>query len=95
VINNSGYNPVGPVQNAWRANGDLANDGGGNAGPTSAKVYTVRHSPKTVIVTQGNVSEIVIDGTLTGVSMGIFKLGIGETIAITFTSPPAVAVWAE
>ena len=40
-------------------------------------------------------SEIAIDGTPTGVSTGIFKLQIGETIAISFTVAPTTAVWAD
>jgi Right handed beta helix region len=95
AINNSGYNPVGVIQNPWQASGDLTNDGGGSPGPTSAKVYTVRQSPKTIIVAQGEVTEITIDGISAGVSSGVFKLGIEETIAITFTHAPTTTVWAE
>jgi hypothetical protein len=95
VINNSGYNPVGLVQNPWLASGDLTNDGGGSATPTSAKVYTVRQSPKTIIVAQGDVTEIAIDGMQTGVSSGVFRLGIEETIAITFAAAPTTTIWAE
>ncbi len=95
AVDNAGYNPVGPVQNPWRANGDLTNDGGGNATPASAKVYTVRQSPKTIVVANGNVSDIAIDGMPTGTSAGAFKLGLGESIAITFTAAPTTAVWSE
>jgi hypothetical protein len=68
---------------------------GGSSRPASAKVYTVRQTPKTIIVAQGDVADIVIDGTTTGVSTGAFKLGIGETIAITYASAPTTRVWAE
>jgi hypothetical protein len=95
VINNSGYNPVGLIPNPWRANGDLTNDDGGSSRPASAKVYIVRQTPKTIIIAQGDVTDIVIDGTSTGVSTGAFKLGIGETIAITYSSAPTTTVWAE
>jgi hypothetical protein len=95
AINNAGYNPVGLVQNPWRGSGDLTNDGGGSINPASAKVYTVRQSSKTIVVSGGNVSEIAIDGIPTGVSTGIFKLGIGETIAIAFEVAPTTAVWAD
>jgi len=95
VINNSGYNPVGLIPNPWRANGDLTNDGGGSPRPTSARVYTVRQTPKTVIIAQGDVTDIVIDGTSIGVFTGVFKLGIGETIAITYSSAPTTTVWAD
>jgi hypothetical protein len=95
VINNSGYNPVGLIPNPWRANGDLTNDDGGSSRPASAKVYIVRQTPKTIIIAQGDVTDIAIDGTSTGVSTGAFKLGIGETIAITYSSAPTTTVWAE
>jgi hypothetical protein len=95
AINNAGYNPVGLVQNPWRGTGDLTNDGGGSASPASEKVYTVRQSPKTIVITGGNVSEIAIDGIPTGVSTGILRLGIGETIAITYTVAPTTAIWAD
>jgi len=95
AINNAGYNPVGLVESPWRGTGDLTNDGGGSANPASEKVYTVRQSPKTIVITGGNVSEIVIDGIPTGLSTGILRLGVGETIAITFTVAPTTAVWAD
>jgi len=95
VINNSGYNPVGAIANPWRATGDLTNDGGGSADPVSGQLYTVRQSPKTIVIADGSVSEIEIDGTPTGLSAGAFKLGIGETIAVTYNSSPTSTVVAE
>ena len=88
VINNSGYNPVGIITNPWRPTGDLTNDGGGSADPVSGRRYTVRQSPKTIIITGGAVIKIEIDGTPVGLSAGVFKLGIGETIVVTYTSLP-------
>jgi hypothetical protein len=95
VINNAGYNPVGAVANPWRSTGDLTNDGGGSAAPVSGRLYTVRQSPKTIIITGGVVTQIAIDGTPTGLSAGVFKLGIGETIAVTYTSSPTSKVVAD
>ena len=95
VINNSGYNPVGTIANPWRATGDLTNDGSGSADPDSGRTYTVRQSPKTIVITDGDVSEIEIDGTPTGLSAGVFKLGIGETIAVTYSSLPTSTVVAD
>jgi Right handed beta helix region len=86
VVNNSGYNPVGIIINPWHSNGDLTNDGGGGPDPVSGRVYTIRQSPKTIIITGGAVTQIAIDGTLTGLPAGVFKLGIGETIAVTYSS---------
>jgi hypothetical protein len=95
VINNSGYNPVGAIANPWRATGDLTNDGGGSAEPVSGRLYIVRQSPKTIIITGGAVAQIAIDGSPTGLSAGVFKLGIGETIAVTYSSTPTTKVVAD
>ncbi len=95
VVGNSGYNPVGIIPTPWHLSGDLMNAAGGSPGPASGKSYTVRQTPKTVIVTGGKVSEIAIDGAPTGVSTGVFKLGIGETIAVTYSSAPTTRVWAD
>jgi hypothetical protein len=95
VINNSGYNPVGIITNPWRPTGDLTNDGGGSADPVSGRLYIVRQSPKTIIITGGVVAQIAIDGTPTGLSTGVFKLGIGETIAVTYSSTPTTKVVAD
>jgi hypothetical protein len=95
VINNSGYNPVGIIANPWRPTGDLTNDGGGSADPVSGRLYTVRQSPKTIIIMGGVVTQIAIDGTATGLSAGVFKLGIGETIAVTYSSLPTSKVVAD
>jgi hypothetical protein len=98
VINNAGYNPVGTIPDPWPASGgDLTNDiTAGNPNPQSGTVYTVRHSPKTIVVTGGEVSQININGMDTDLTAGVFKLGIGETIAVTYdTEIPNSAVFAE
>jgi len=95
VINNAGYNPVGTIALPWHANGALTNDGGGSANPVSGRLYTVRQSAKTIIITGGIGTQIAIDGTATGLSAGVFKLGIGETITVTYHSPPTSTVSAD
>jgi len=95
VINNSGYNPVGTIALPWHPNGVLTNDGGGSADPVSGRLYTVRQSPKTIIIAGGPGTQITIDGTPTGLSAGVFKLGTGETIAVTYASPPTSHVSAD
>jgi len=98
VINNGGYNPVGAIPAPWPASGgDLTNDvTAGSPNPQSGTVYTVRHSPKTIVVTGGDLSQITINGVDTGLIGGVFKLGIGETIAVTYdTLVPTTAVFAE
>jgi hypothetical protein len=98
IVNNAGYNPVGDIPNPWPAiGGDLTNDvAAGSQNPLSGTVYTVRHSPKTIVVTGGDLSQITINGVDTGLIAGVFKLGIGETIAVTYdTQIPTSAVFAE
>ena len=95
VVDNSGYNPVGTIANPWHSSGELTNDGGGSHDPVSGRVYTVRQSPKTIIISGGTVTQIAIDGTPTGLPAGAFKLGIGETIAVTYSATPTSGVSAE
>jgi hypothetical protein len=98
VTNNFGYNPVGIISNPWPSNTtDLTNSVSlGSATPQSGTVYTIRHTPKTIVVTGGDVSLILINGADAGSTAGTFKLGVGETIAINYSiSPPATLVFAE
>ena len=98
VINNSGYNPVGNITNPWpKHGGDLTNNvAAGDASPQSGTSYTVRHSAKTIVVTGGDVSHIAINGINSGLTAGVFKLGVGETIAVTYDKlVPTTAVFAE
>jgi hypothetical protein len=98
AANNSGYNPIGNIPDPWPAHGaDLTNNvAGGQPAPRSGVPYTVRHSAKTVVVTGGDVQQILINGVITGLTTGVFKLGLGETIAVTYNSPaPVTAVFAE
>jgi hypothetical protein len=70
--------------------------GGPSFGPIRLQdCDTVRQSAKTVIVTAGAVTGIAINGTSTGLSEGVFKLGIGETIAVTYSVTPTSTVWAD
>jgi hypothetical protein len=98
VANNSGYNPVGNITNPWPAHGgELTNNvAAGNANPQSGTSYTVRHSAKTIVVAGGHVSQIAINGINSGLTAGVFKLGLGETIAVTYDMlVPTTAVFAE
>jgi hypothetical protein len=97
LINNFGYNPVGAIPNPWPANGgDLTNNvAAGSPSPQSGTVYTVRQTPKTIILTGGTVTQITINGVATGLVAGVFKLGIGETIAVSYDTAPTTALSAE
>jgi hypothetical protein len=98
AVNNPGYNPVGSIPNPWPSNGtDLTNQvRSGSAAPKSGTIYTVRHTPKTITITAGDVSQIRINGADAGSIAGTYKLGVGETIAVTYNnSPPATLVFTE
>ena len=88
------YNPIGTITTPWpAATGDLTNLAAAQAAPTSAAVYTVRWTPKTIVISGGTMSSpIEINGSSTGLNSGMFKLGIGETIKVTFSVAPTVAV---
>ena len=98
VANNFGYNPVGVIASPWPSTGtDLTNNVvAGNDNPQSGTTYTVRHTSKTIVITGGDVSQILINGVDSGSLASTFKLGVGESIAITYnSSPPATLVFAE
>jgi Right handed beta helix region/Pectinesterase len=97
LIDNFGYNPVGVIPNPWPANGaDLVNNvPSGNPNPQSGTVYTVRQTPKTIILASGTVTQITINEVITGLVAGVFKLGIGETIAISYDIAPTTAIFVE
>jgi hypothetical protein len=98
LASNFGYNPVGAIASPWPSGGtDLTNRvTAGNAAPLSGARYTVRHTSKTIVISGGDVAGIQIDGAETGLTAGVFKLAVGETIAISYGSaPPATLVFAE
>ena len=89
---------MGSIASPWPLSGtDLTNNVvSGNTAPQSGTAYTVRHTPKTIVVTGGDVSQILINGADAGSTAGTFKLGVGETIVITYNaSAPTTAVFAE
>jgi hypothetical protein len=95
---NFGYNPIGVIASPWSSNGtDLTNNvASGNDSPQSGTTYTVRRTSKTIVVTGVDVSQILINGVYSGSKADTFKLGVGESIASTYNSPPpATLVFAE
>ena len=98
AVSNLGYNPAGVIANPWPANGgNLTNVvPAGKAAPENGALYRVCHTPKTIVISGGDVSEIVVDNADTASQEGAFKLGVGETIAITYgISAPNTLVFAE
>lgn len=95
VENNIGYNPVGTVSTPFPATaGVVSNVAAAQSVPTSNTVYTIAWSPKTIIISGGTVSSIAINGVTTGLTAGVFKLHVGETINVTHSSNPTVTVYA-
>lgn len=84
---------MGVIANPWRATGDLANRRKGQLGSGERPAL---HGPAKP---QGNRYYerlgIEIDGTPTGLSTGVFKLAIGETTAVTYSSSPTSTVVAD
>ena len=98
AVHNFGYNPVGGIINPLPLNNsDLTNAvAAGVSTPESGATYTVRHTPKTISVAGGDVSQILINGVDAGSTGGTFKLGVGETIAISYgSSAPTTSIFAE
>lgn len=91
VKDNTGYNPVGIITNPYpAATGNLTNLEAAQAYPTSEAVYTVVYTPKTVIVGGGTISAIDVNGLTTGLTSGVFHLGVGETIKVTHSVNPTI-----
>lgn len=97
IKDNFGYNLKGAAGAAVATPfptgvGNVTNTASTNAAPDSAVVYTNVTSPKTYTVTAGTVSEIMINGIVSGATTGAFMLGIGDTIKVTYTVTPTVTV---
>ncbi len=98
IIGNFGYNMKGAagavIATPFSAGaGNVTNTASTNAAPTSATLYTNVTSPKTYTVSGGTVSEIAINGIASTAAIGgVFNLGIGDTIKITYTVAPTVVV---
>lgn len=75
VANNPGFNPVGL----------LSGPGVGTSGVATVNPWGV---PATIYVTGGTVSNVAINGNATGLSGGMFRLGPGQSITLTYSSPP-------
>lgn len=100
VKNNMGYNAVGTITNAFTTtgSGDILNVSQPTnpaALPATGTTWTNRFTSKTITVTGGTVSSISINGSASVGTSGMFKLGVGETINITYSVAPTVTVRAE
>ena len=95
VFNNRGYNPKGVVANAYTvAAGNIQDNAGAQAFPTSNTNYTITHSPKFITIYGGTVTSISIDGTATGLTSGGFYLSPGQVLNVVWTGQPSSVVYA-
>jgi hypothetical protein len=96
IFSNRGYNPFGLITNPYTSNTGYINDSAANqAFPATTVVYTVSHSPKLITIYGGTVSEIKVDGVVTGLTTGAFSLQPGQTFKVTHSSNPSSAVIAQ
>lgn len=72
--------------------GNVMNYPSTNAVPDSGVLYTNVHSTKNYTVSGGTVSAIEINGISAAILGGAFKLGIGDTIKVTYSVAPTVVV---
>ena len=97
-VNNEGYNPIGVISTPFASSGsgDITNSSQGADVPESRTTWTVKLTPKTIIVTGGTISSLSVNGVSIGTGADrVFKLNIGETISITYSAAPTVTVRAE
>jgi hypothetical protein len=89
VVNNCDYSPVGTITNPWpKIGADLTNRvNGGTASRQSGVTYTIRQTPKTVVVSGCNIFRHRGQWSQ-GTASGAFKLGVEESITFVYQSPP-------
>jgi hypothetical protein len=102
VHNNTGYNPRGNIATPYSAAaGPLDDAAKAQAFPTSATLYTVRFSPKLIVIGGGTITNVQIDGIATGQAGAgspatAYRLEPGQTFLCTWTVQPTInGVWAE
>lgn len=73
--NNIGYNPVGPLA--------------APSVPASGTVFTHSFAVDcTIYISGGTVTDIAVQGTSTGLTSGAFRVGVGQTIKLTYSVAP-------
>ena len=93
MINNTGYNPVGPIAHPISGISAYLVDLGGNSTWISGRVYTNTGSPKVLNISGGTVSFVAQNGvtlfTATGCTV---TLQPGDTFSVTFSTAPTINV---
>jgi hypothetical protein len=97
IENNAGYNPIGYISSPISSGGITLVDSGSSSTWTSGTTYTNWESPKTLYISGGRVTAIVVDGQVlytTATSVSI-TLQPGDTFSITFSSAPTIKVFGQ
>ena len=93
MINNIGYNPVGPIASPISGSTAYLVDSGSNSTWISGMVYTNTGSPKVLNISAGTVSVVAQNGvtlfTATGCTV---TLQPGDTFSVTFSTAPTIKV---
>jgi len=93
---NGGYNPVGNVATPYPvAAGNLDDVAAAQAFPTSNVNYTVVGSPKLITIYGGTVTNIQVDGVVTGLTSGAFRLEPKQILKVVWTVQPSSLVYAQ
>ncbi len=86
ITNNVGFNPTGPF-------GSGANPANPVLPASGVPLRNTYGYPVMVTVVGAGVSDVAIDGTSTGVTGGVFTIGPGQTIALTYGAAPSWKWW--
>lgn len=101
VTNNMGSNPIGVITNPFTTSGsgdilNVSQPTNPAALPAIATTWTNRFTPKTITITGGASVVTAINGaTVATASPFICKLGVGETINVTYSGTPVFKVYCE
>ena len=93
MINNTGYNPVGPIASPIAGNTAYLVDSGSNSTWISGMVYTNTGSPKVLNISGGTVSVVAQNGVTLFMATGCtVALQPGDTFSVTFSTAPSINV---
>ena len=95
VINNPGYNPKGYIANPIAATTySIIDMGGTNSTWVSATTYTNFQSPKTLYLSGGTITALIVDGQTLFTTAGSYAivLELGDTFSVTFSAAPTITV---
>jgi hypothetical protein len=76
IANNPGFNPVGLLS-------------GPSVGASTVATVNPWGVPVTIYITGGTVSNVAINGNATGLTSGMFRLGPGQSITLTYSVAPS------